>query len=58
VKTAAPFAKKLFHLSDFPLYTKRLVIRPLRATDAEQAYVSIDLDKDVSKFINRAGSLK
>jgi ribosomal-protein-alanine N-acetyltransferase len=58
VKTAAPFAKKLFHLSDFPLYTKRLVIRPLRATDAEQAYVSIDLDKDVSQFIHRASSLK
>jgi len=58
VKTAAPFAKKLFHLSDFPLYTKRLVIRPLRPTDAEQAYVLIDLDKEVSRFINRAGSLK
>jgi len=60
VKTgiSAPFAKKLFHLSDFPLYTKRLVIRPLRPTDAEQAYVLIDLDKEVSRFINRASSLK
>ena len=55
---SAPFGKKLFHLSDFPLYTKRLVIRPLRPTDAEQAYRSIDLDKDVSRFINRANSLK
>ena len=55
---AAPFSKKLFHLSDFPLYTKRLVIRPLRPTDAEQAYRSIDLDKEVSQFINRANSLK
>ncbi|HEV8293324.1 MAG TPA: GNAT family N-acetyltransferase, partial [Tepidisphaeraceae bacterium] len=55
---SAPFAKKLFHLSDFPLYTKRLVIRPLRPTDAEQAYVLIDLDKEVSRFINRANSLK
>ena len=55
---AAPFSKKLFHLSDFPLYTKRLVIRPLRPTDAEQAYLSIDLDKEVSRFINRANSLK
>jgi len=55
---AAPFSKKLFHLSDFPLYTKRLVIRPLRPTDAEQAYRSIDLDKDVSRYINRANSLK
>ena len=55
---SAPFSKKLFYLSDFPLYTKRLVIRPLRPTDAEQAYHSIDLDKDVSRFINRASSLK
>ena len=55
---SAPFSKKLFHLSDFPFYTKRLVIRPLRPTDAEQAYASIDLDKDVSRFINRASSLK
>jgi RimJ/RimL family protein N-acetyltransferase len=60
VKTgvSAPFSKKLFYLSDFPLYTKRLVIRPLRPTDAEQAYISIDLDKEVSRFINRANSLK
>jgi RimJ/RimL family protein N-acetyltransferase len=60
VKTgvSAPFSKKLFYLSDFPLYTKRLVIRPLRPTDAEQAYTSIDLDKEVSRFINRANSLK
>jgi RimJ/RimL family protein N-acetyltransferase len=56
--TAAPFAKKLFHLSDFPLYTKRLVIRPLRVADAEPAYKFMDLDKDVSRFINRAASLK
>src|SRR5438874_9355808 len=53
-----PFDKKLFHLSDFPLYTKRLVIRPLRLADAQQAYVAIDLDKEVSRFINRADSLK
>jgi len=60
VKTgvSAPFSKRLFYLADFPLYTKRLVIRPLRPTDAEQAYVSIDLDKDVSRYINRANSLK
>jgi [ribosomal protein S5]-alanine N-acetyltransferase len=60
VKTgiSARFAKKLFHLSDFPLYTKRLVIRPLRPTDAPQAYVTIDLDKEVSRYINRASSLK
>jgi len=58
VKTAAPFAKKLFHLCDFPLYTKRLVIRPLRPSDAEQAYQTIDLDKEVSRYINRANSLK
>ena len=55
---SAPFSKKLFYLSDFPLYTKRLVIRPLRPTDAEQAYLTVDLDKDVSRFINRASSLK
>src|SRR5688572_23640227 len=53
-----PFEKKLFHLSDFPLYTKRLVIRPLRVADAEPAYKFMDLDKDVSRFINRANSLK
>lgn len=53
-----PFDKKLFHLSDFPLYTKRLVIRPLRVADAEPAYKFMDLDKDVSRFINRANSLK
>src|SRR3954465_9049572 len=53
-----PFEKKLFHLSDFPLYTKRLVIRPLRVADAEPAYKFMDLDKDVSKFIHRANSLK
>jgi ribosomal-protein-alanine N-acetyltransferase len=60
VKTgiSAPFSKKLFHLSDFPLYTKRLAIRPLRHADAEQAYKSIDLDKEVSRYINRASSLK
>jgi ribosomal-protein-alanine N-acetyltransferase len=55
---AAPFAKKLFHLIDFPIYTKRLVIRPLRVADAELAYRLIDLDKEVSRFINRANSLK
>lgn len=55
---SAPFSKKLFHLCDFPLYTKRLVIRPLRPTDAQQAYRLIDLDKEVSRFINRANSLK
>ena len=53
-----PFEKKLFHLCDFPLYTKRLVIRPLRVADAEPAYKFMDLDKDVSRFINRANSLK
>jgi ribosomal-protein-alanine N-acetyltransferase len=53
-----PFQKKLFHLADFPLYTKRLVIRPLRVSDAEPAYKFMDLDKDVSRFINRANSLK
>ncbi len=53
-----PFDKKLFHLSDLPLYTRRLVIRPLRVADAEPAYKFMDLDKDVSRFINRANSLK
>src|SRR5205814_6242490 len=53
-----PFEKKLFHLSDFPLFTKRLVIRPLRVVDAEPAYKFMDLDKDVSRFIHRANSLK
>ena len=37
---AAPFATKLFHLIDFPIYTKRLVIRPLRVADAELAVES------------------